>query len=161
MAKRYWLFKSEPNVFSFDDLKKAKDQTTGWEGVRNYQARNLLRDQVQVGDEVLFYHSSVDPMHVAGIAHVVKAAYPDPHQFDPESEYHDPDAKPADPRWVAVDVRFLRDFRRPVTLQELRGTPGLEKMVLLQKGSRLSIQPVTPEEWKIVTKLGQTASPRT
>ncbi|MCA9726947.1 MAG: EVE domain-containing protein [Candidatus Eisenbacteria bacterium] len=155
MAKRYWLFKSEPDVFSFDDLEKAKNQTTTWEGVRNYQARNMLRDDVQVGDEVFFYHSRVQPMHVAGIARVVRAGYPDPFQFDRKSKYHDEGASPDDPRWYTVDIQAHQRFSRPVTLEEMRETTGLEQMVLLRKGSRLSIQPVTAAEWKIVVGLGK------
>lgn len=157
MAKRYWLFKSEPDVFSLQDLKRCPGQTTMWEGVRNYQARNLLRDEVRVGDEVLFYHSRQDPMHVAGTCKVVRAAYPDPHQFDARSRYHDPKASREEPPWVAVDVKFEREFARPVLLSELKSTPGLEGMMLLKRGARLSIQPVAPEEWKIVLSLADHA----
>lgn len=159
MAKRYWLFKSEPDVFSFDDLKNRPNQTTEWEGVRNYQARNLLRDEIQVGDEVLFYHSRQDPMHVAGICKVVKAGYPDPHQFDKKSRYYDAKSKKEDPRWFLVDVQWLKDFKRPVTLKELKETEGLEDMMLLRKGARLSVQPVSKDEWKIVTALGRKSKP--
>ena len=159
MARRYWLFKSEPDVFSLEDLKNSPNQTTEWEGVRNYQARNLLRDEVQVNDEVLFYHSRQDPMHVAGICRVVRAAYPDPHQFDRRSKYYDARSRQDDPTWVLVDIQFHRDFERPVPLKELRSTPGLENMMLLRKGARLSIQPVTAVEWKIVTALGMSKPP--
>ncbi len=151
---RHWLMKSEPNVFSIDDLAKAKKQTTGWDGVRNYQARNLLRDEIAVGDGVLFYHSSVDPPAVAGLARVVKAGYPDPTQFDPKSDYHDPASNPDDPRWFSVDIAFDRKLPRPVTLPELRAEPALADMVLLRRGSRLSVQPVTPAEWKTIVALG-------
>lgn len=161
MTRRYWLFKSEPDVFSIDDLERAPLQTTGWEGVRNYQARNLLRDEVKVGDEVFFYHSRQQPMHVAGVCRVVGAARPDPHQFDPASAYHDPDSSEDDPTWVLVDVQFVRKFPRLVTLAELRATPGLEDMMLLRKGARLSIQPVTPAEWKIITALASHPAPAT
>ena len=155
MAKRYWLFKSEPEVFSFLDLERAKDQTTSWEGVRNYQARNMLRDDVQAGDEIFFYHSRTEPMHVAGLARVVRAAYPDPFQFDPSSRYHDPDSTREEPRWYTVDIRYERPLARPVTLEEMREEPKLSDMVLLRKGSRLSIQPVTPDEWKAVIELSK------
>jgi predicted RNA-binding protein with PUA-like domain len=151
---RYWLMKSEPDVFSIDDLAKAKGQTTGWDGVRNYQARNLLRDEIAVGDGVLFYHSSVDPPGVAGLARVVRAGYPDPTQWDPKSDYHDKDSPRDAPRWFSVDIAFDRKLGRPVTLPELRGEPSLADMVLLRRGSRLSVQPVTPAEWKRIVAMG-------
>jgi predicted RNA-binding protein with PUA-like domain len=151
---RHWLMKSEPDVFSIDDLGKARNQITGWDGVRNYQARNLLRDDIAVGDGVLFYHSSVDPPGVVGLARVVKAAYPDPTQFDPKSDYYDKDSKRDDPRWFSVDIAFDRKLARPVTLSELRAEPALADMVLLRRGSRLSVQPVTPAEWKKILALG-------
>ena len=154
---RYWLMKSEPNVFSIDDLAKARDKTTRWDGVRNYQARNLLRDEIAVGDGVLFYHSSADPPAVAGTARVVRAGYPDPTQFDPSDGHHDPDSARDDPRWYAVDIQFDGKFARPVPLPELRATPALEGMVLLKRGSRLSVQPVTATEWKQILKLGAKA----
>jgi len=151
---RHWLMKSEPDVFSIDDLARARNQTTGWDGVRNYQARNLLRDEIAVGDGVLFYHSSVDPPAVVGLARVVRAAYPDPTQFDASSDYHDKDSPRAAPRWFSVDIAFDRKLPRPVTLPELRGEPALADMVLLRRGSRLSVQPVTPAEWKRVLAMG-------
>jgi predicted RNA-binding protein with PUA-like domain len=153
MAKRYWLMKSEPGVFSIEDLAKAPRQTTFWDGVRNYQARNLLRDEVQVGDGVLFYHSSADPPAVAGTATVARAGYPDPTQFDAASDHHDADSPRDNPRWFAVDIIWESTFPRPVPLDELRETAGLEQMVLLRR-SRLSVQPVSPQEWKIIVKLG-------
>ncbi len=151
---RYWLMKSEPSVFSIDDLAKAKGRTTRWDGVRNYQARNLLRDEIKVGDGVLFYHSSADPPAVAGTAKVARAGYVDPTQFDRGDGHHDPDSSPDDPRWYAVDIQFESKFARPVALPELRATPALADMVLLRRGSRLSVQPVTPSEWKLISKLG-------
>lgn len=151
----YWLFKSEPDVFSIQDLKKAPRRTTSWEGVRNYQARNLLRDDVQVGDGVLFYHSSVKPMAVAGTAKVVKAAYPDDAQFDKRSKYYDAKATPEEPRWFMVDIKLDEVFAQPVTLDEMRTMKALEKMVLLKRGSRLSIQPVSGAEWRAVVKRGR------
>lgn len=154
---RHWLMKSEPDVFSIDDLAKAKNQTTGWDGVRNYQARNLLRDEIAVGDGVLFYHSSVDPPGVAGLARVVKAGYPDPTQFDPRDSHYDRDSQRDDPRWYAVDIQFDTKFTRDVTLPELRETKSLADMVLLRRGSRLSVQPVTAAEWKQILKMGAKA----
>ena len=152
MAKRYWLMKSEPEVFSIQHLARAKNQTAFWDGVRNYQARNLLRDQIQVGDGVLFYHSSADPPGVAGTATVVKAASPDPTQFDPKNDHHDPDSTPDAPRWFGVDVKLEKIFKRLIPLDELKGLPALAKMVLLQR-SRLSVQPVTEAEWRAIVKL--------
>jgi predicted RNA-binding protein with PUA-like domain len=151
---RYWLMKSEPSVFSIDDLAKAPKQTTSWDGVRNYQARNLLREAA-VGDGVIFYHSSADPPAAVGTATIARAAYPDATQFDPKSDHYDADSKKDEPRWFVVDVKFEAKFGRPVTLTELRGVPALADMVLLRKGSRLSVQPVTPAEWKAILKLGQ------
>jgi predicted RNA-binding protein with PUA-like domain len=159
VARRYWLFKSEPNVFSIDDLARSPGRTTCWEGVRNYQARNMLRDEIGKGDGVLFYHSRVSPMAVVGTARVVREGYVDDTQFDRRSRYHDPRSDPENPRWYMVDIRLERKFQRPVTLEELRATPGLESMMLLRRGSRLSVQPVTAEEFRIVTKLGSRRSP--
>ena len=151
---RYWLMKSEPSVFSIDDLAAAKGQTTRWDGVRNYQARNLLRHDIAVGDGVLFYHSSADPPAVAGTAQVVRAGYPDPTQFDPRDGHFDRDSQRDDPRWFSVDIKFESKFTRPVTLPELRAAPALKEMVLLRRGSRLSVQPVTAGEWKQILKMG-------
>lgn len=153
MAKQYWLFKSDPDDFGLPHLKRCKDKTTLWDGVRNYQARNLLRDRIRVGDGVLFYHSQEKPPSVVALAKVVKAAYPDPTQFDRRSKYYDPKSSKEDPRWFVVDIRHERDLKRPVSLPEIRETPGLEEMVLINR-SRLSVQPVRPEEWRIVVKLG-------
>jgi len=151
----YWLFKSEPDVFSIQDLKKSPRQTTSWEGVRNYQARNLLRDEVKVGDGVLFYHSRVKPMAVAGTAKVVKAGYADDAQFDKRSRYYDDKATRAEPRWIMVDIKLNEIFPQPVTLDEMRTMAALDKMVLLRRGSRLSIQPVSGAEWRAVLKRGR------
>lgn len=150
----YWLLKSEPSVFSFDDLQKAPSKITGWDGVRNYQARNFLRDTMQKGDGVLFYHSSTDPQAVMGTATIVRAGYPDATQFDAKSNHYDADSDPTNPRWFAVDIKLDKHFSRPVTLAELRGVRGLEDMILLKRGSRLSVQPVQPAEWKIICRLG-------
>ena len=157
MAKRYWLMKSEPDVYSIDHL--ARDGVTPWEGVRNYQARNLLRDEIHVGDGVLFYHSSTQPPGVAGLAEVVRESYPDRTAFDPASPYFDPKSTRDAPRWFVVDVRFVERFPAVVPLSVLHETPGLEDMRVIKKGMRLSVQPVTPEEWDIVVALGRAASP--
>jgi predicted RNA-binding protein with PUA-like domain len=153
---RNWLMKSEPGVFSIHDLRR--DGRTGWEGVRNYQARNFLRDDARPGDRVLFYHSNADPPGVAGLARIARAGYPDPTALDPESEYYDPKASEADPRWYTVDIEFEEAFPGLVSLDSLRATPGLEKMLVINK-SRLSVQPVTDEEYDIVVRLGRSASP--
>jgi predicted RNA-binding protein with PUA-like domain len=152
MAKRFWLMKTEPDEFSIRDLKERKVEA--WNGVRNYTARNHMRDLMSVGDEVLFYHSSVTPAGVAGIATIARAAYPDPTALDPESDYHDPKATREKNPWVMVDVKFKKEFPRLVTLDEMRRAPGLESMMVIRKGMRLSVQPVTPEEFAIVAKLG-------
>ena len=149
----YWLFKSEPSDFSLDDLKNSPKQTTLWEGIRNYQARNMLRDKVEVGDGVLFYHSQCKEVGVVGTAKVVKAAYPDPFQFDPNSRYYDPKSKQSDPRWVCVDIKFESELARTVSLKEIKADKKLSEMVLVKQG-RLSIQPVTKKEWNHIIKLG-------
>lgn len=146
--------KSEPDVFSFDDLLASKKKTTLWDGVRNYQARNFMRDQMQVGDGVLFYHSNAKPPGVAGLAEVASESYPDPTQFDPKDSHFDPKSNPDDPRWVVVDVKAVQALPRFVTLEELKADSKLTEMVVVQRGSRLSIQPVTPSEWARVKKLG-------
>jgi predicted RNA-binding protein with PUA-like domain len=148
----YWLLKSEPESYSIDDLER--EVQTHWDGIRNYQARNLLRDELQPGDGVLIYHSSAEPPGVAGVAEVVRGGYPDPSALDPSSRYFDPRASPTDPRWYMVDVRFVERFPRLVPLAVLKSTRGLETMVVTTK-SRLSVQPVTPEEFAIVLGLGR------
>lgn len=149
---RYWLVKSEPSSFSWDDLWSSPKRTTSWEGVRNYQARNFLREMKR-GDQVFFYHSSAEPNAIVGIAEVAREAYPDPTQFEKKHEMYDPKSTREDPRWSTIDLKAVRAFPRPVTLVELRDAPGLAKMTLLQKGSRLSVSAVTPEEWRIVTSI--------
>lgn len=151
-SRRYWLFKSEPESYSFDQL--TKDGRTFWHGVRNYQARNLLRDEIQVGDGVLFYHSNADPMAIVGIAKVGKAGYPDPTAFDPKSDYYDGKSDPQNPTWFLVDIEPVSAMREPLTRDQLKQVPELANMVLLQRGSRLSVQPVTPDEWRTILKLG-------
>jgi predicted RNA-binding protein with PUA-like domain len=151
--RRFWLLKSEPQDFSFDDLLAARGRRAGWDGVRNHQARNLMRDRMQVGDGVLFYHSSAEPPGVAGIARIARAAYPDPTQFDRRSEHYDPKSRKESPTWLQVDVEAVRELPRFLPLAELRATPALSGMLLLRRGQRLSIQPVTPEEWLAVLAL--------
>lgn len=146
---RYWLMKSEPDDVSIDDLQKRPDQTVPWYGVRNYQARNFMRDGMQIGDGVLFYHSGCAEPGIAGIARVASTAYPDATQFDPASRYYDPKATPEQPRWLHVDVQFVRKTRL-VGLPELRRHPELENMRVLARGNRLSITPVEPAEWRFI-----------
>lgn len=153
-TKRYWLMKSEPTSFSIDDLMKAPSQTTCWDGVRNYQARNFMRDMA-VGDQILFYHSNADPPAVMGIAEIVTTVYVDPTQFDKKDSHYDPESKPAQPRWEMVDIKYVRKFSRPLSLDQLRKEPALKNMVLLRKGSRLSVQPVSPLEWKHILSLAR------
>jgi predicted RNA-binding protein with PUA-like domain len=154
----YWLMKSEPDEFSIDDLVKAKKQVTPWVGVRNYQARNFMRDEMRVGDRALFYHSSCPVPGIAGIVEVVKLAYPDETQFDAKSPYFDGKSMRAAPRWVHVDVKLVKKTRL-IGLPELRATRGLEDMVTLRRGNRLSITPVTPREWAIIDKLAAAPAP--
>jgi predicted RNA-binding protein with PUA-like domain len=152
MRMAYWLMKSEPDEVSIDDALAAPNQTVPWFGVRNYQARNFMRDGMQVGDGVLFYHSSCPEPGIAGLAEVASTAYPDDTQFDPASHYYDAKSKREEPRWLMVDVKAVRKTRL-LSLAELRTIPELEDMVVLQKGSRLSITPVTPAQWKALQKL--------
>jgi predicted RNA-binding protein with PUA-like domain len=149
--KRWWLMKTEPDEFSIEDL--ARDGKTIWSGVRNYQARNFMRDDMGVGDGVLLYHSSCDVPGVAGLGVISARAAPDPTQFDPRSDYHDPASTPEAPRWVAVEVSFDRRFGRPVTLERIRAEPGLEGILVTRKGTRLSIQPVSPEHARVILEM--------
>jgi len=151
---RYWLMKSEPDCFSIDDLAKEPKKTTCWSGVRNYQARNFMKE-MELGDLVLFYHSSAEPPHIAGIAEVVKKSYPDHTALDPKDDHYDPKATPAKPIWEMVDIRFVKKFDVPLSLSDLRPLAALEKMELLKRGSRLSVQPVTATEWKAIEKLAE------
>ncbi len=151
----YWLFKSEPNCFAFADLLAAPERTTGWDGVRNFQARNFLRDEIKVGDGVLFYHSSADPPAIAGIAKVVRAGHPDPTAFDPKADHYDPKSDPANPTWFQVAIRGVRAIDPPLALPLLRTVSALNAMELLRKGSRLSIQPVSAAEWDAVLVLAK------
>jgi predicted RNA-binding protein with PUA-like domain len=151
-GKKYWLMKSEPTVFSLNDLMKSPDRTTCWEGVRNYQARNFMRDEMKIGDLILFYHSGKNPSAV-GIARVVKEGYPDDTAWDDQSDYFDPKSTPENPIWYRVDIQFEKKFSRSLSLKELRKINGLEDMMLLKKGMRLSVQPVTKEEFEIIVSL--------
>lgn len=149
----YWLMKSEPDVFSIDDLEKQR--RSGWDGVRNYQARNYMRDGMKVGDLILFYHSNAEPSGIAGIARVSKEAHPDPTQFQSKSEYFDPKATTEKPIWLQVEVEFVKKFSAVIPLEILKKQKSLEKMPLVQKGTRLSVMPVTEKEWNAILKLGE------
>ncbi len=151
---QYWLMKSEPSVFSIDDLARRPRRTDHWEGVRNYQARNFLRS-MRKGDQVLFYHSSCAEPGVVGIAEIVREAYPDSTAFDADSAYYDPKSDPENPRWVMVDVRYRRKFARTVTLKALKAQSRLRDMRLLQRGNRLSVMPVTKQQWSVIEKMAQ------
>lgn len=151
----YWLMKSEPEVFSIQDLENAPGQTTPWDGVRNYQARNFMRDQMQVGDLLFFYHSNSNPPGIAGIAQIAKAGYPDHTAFDPENIHFDQKSKIDTPTWYMVDVKHVETFPSLLSLEMLKNMPELEDMVLLQKGSRLSVQPVTQKQWQIINKISK------
>ncbi len=150
---QFWLMKSEPDVFSINDLKKKKRSL--WDGVRNYQARNFMVKDMKLGDMVLFYHSNATPPGVAGIAKISKLAQPDPTQFDPQSEYYDPKATTKEPRWFCVEVEFVENFNRLVTLNELKTHNALQEMLVIKKGQRLSIQPVTQKEFDCVRTLAK------
>jgi len=149
--RHYWLMKSEPDAFSIDDLKRKKQEA--WDGVRNYQARNYMRDGMRVGDKVFFYHSNCAEPGIVGIATVATDAYPDPSQFDPKSKYFDPGSSRDNPRWLLVDVKFAKKLKRTITLKELQTDPALDGMVLVRKGSRLSVQPVDAGHWEHILGL--------
>ena len=151
--RKYWLMKVEPDVFSIHDLKGAKNQTTFWDGVRNYQARNFLRDEIKIGDGVLFYHSNADPSGIAGEAVVVKEGYPDHTAFDPNDIHYDPKSDPKNPAWYMVDIRYVRACKELIPLDRLREVPALKEMLVLKRGMRLSVQPVTAKEWEVIAKL--------
>lgn len=149
----YWLLKSEPETFSIGDLENRPDRVEHWDGVRNYQARNFMRDGMRTGDQAFFYHSNCKAPGIVGIVTVAREAYPDFTAFDPDSPYYDPKSTPEKPRWFMVDVRHERTLRRTITLQELKSHPTLSEMPLLQKGSRLSIMPVTAQQWRYILRL--------
>lgn len=153
MARNYWLMKCEPDAYTIHDLER--DGVTSWEGVRNYQARNFLRDRMQVGDGVLFYASNAHPSGVTGLAEVARAGYPDPFAWKKGHKYYDPASTPEKPIWYMVDIRHVETFPEIVPLETLKQTPGLENMMVIRKGARLSVQPVTKAEFDIVTRLGR------
>jgi predicted RNA-binding protein with PUA-like domain len=151
---RYWLMKSEPETFGIDDLARAPRKRTRWDGVRNFQVRNMLRDEMKKGDLALFWHSSCDVPGAYGVVKIVKEGYPDPSALDREHRYHDPDSDPAEPRWFAVDVELVRRFETPITLATLKANAGrLDDMLVLRRGNRLSITPVTADQWRRVLAL--------
>jgi predicted RNA-binding protein with PUA-like domain len=152
-ARRFWLMKSEPHVFSIDDLRRAEGQTTCWDGVRNYQARNFLRDEIKSGDGVLYYHSNSQPLGIAGEAVVARDGYPDFTAFDPDDPHYDAKSDPSHPTWYMVDVRFVRACKALITLDRLKSIPALGSMLVLRRGMRLSVQPVTAREWDVVMAL--------
>ena len=154
-AVRYWLMKSEPDCFSFADLWNAPKRRTMWDGVRNYQARNFMRDDMSVGDGVLYYHSNAEPPGVAGIAQVASEAYVDPTQFDPSDDHFDARSRRESPRWFLVDVRAVRKLPQFVSLADIKAERGLAQMALVQRGQRLSVQPVTRAEWRRVLRMGR------
>lgn len=149
----YWLMKSEPDVFGIDDLKSRPRKTEHWDGVRNYQARNMMRDEMKKGDEVFFYHSNCKEPGIVGIAKIVKEGYPDFTAIDPQQKYYDAKSDPDNPRWYMVDVQFVRKLKRTITLEELKKVKALEDMPLVRRGNRLSIMPVTEKQWNTILKL--------
>jgi predicted RNA-binding protein with PUA-like domain len=160
VTRRYWLMKTEPTTFSFDDLWRAPKRTTSWDGVRNFKARNYMRDDMHPGDGVFVYHSSTEVPAVIGIADVVKGGHPDPTAFDRTDPHYDPKSNREAPTWMMVDIRATERFAHPVPLAELRETKGLAGMSLLKKGNRLSVQPVTAAEWEIICRLGRGGATR-
>ena len=150
---QYWLIKSEPDAFSIDDMQQANVEP--WDGIRNYQARNFMRDQMQIGDQVFFYHSSCAVPGIVGVCEVASEPYPDPTAFDPEEKYYDPKSDPDKPRWILVDMKFVKKLEQPISLQELKTIPELAEMRLLKKGNRLSIMPVEKSEWDFILALSQ------
>ncbi len=155
MSRQYWLFKSEPDVFSIDDLAARPGQKEPWDGVRNYQARNFMRDQMKKGDLVLFYHSNCETPGVVGVAEITGEARPDPGSWNPDSPYHDPKVKQGEARWLMVEVRFKEKFVRTVSLSTLKSDPKLQDMLVVRRGNRLSITPVTEKEFQHIRQLGQ------
>lgn len=154
MATEYWLVKSEPSAFSIDDLAKSKNKTTYWDGVRNYQARNFMRDEMKKGDYVLFYHSNAEPNAVVGVCQVVREGYPDFTAFDPEDKHFDPKSKQETPTWIMVDIKLVKKFKNPATLTDIKANPKLQEMRLVQRGNRLSVMPVSKNEFNEILKMG-------
>ncbi len=151
---KYWLFKTEPESFSIEDLKKSKNQTAFWNGVRNYRARNILRDEIKKGDGVLFYHSSTEPLAVLGYCEVAKEGYPDHTQFDKNNIHYDDRAKKESPTWFMVDIKLIKEFKNPVTLGQIKANAKLKNITLIQRGNRLSVMPITKSEFEEVLKMG-------
>ncbi len=149
----YWLMKSEPDVYGIDHLMRESNKTDHWDGVRNYQVRNMMRDEMKKGDLAFFYHSNCKPPGIAGIVEIVRAGYPDFTAFDPESKYYDPKSDPDNPRWFMVDVKFNKKFKRFISLDEIRQHPQLREMLIVRKGNRLSITPVSKHEWDTILEL--------
>lgn len=150
---KYWLMKSEPGCFSIDDLKSSEDSTTCWDGVRNYQARNFMRDEMSIRDKVLFYHSNCPEPGIVGLAEIVSGAYPDFTAFDPSSDHYDPKSTPENPRWFMVDVRFVEKFEKPITLRQIKSDDRLAGMLLVKGGMRLSVQPVEVKDFNLIMTL--------
>jgi predicted RNA-binding protein with PUA-like domain len=155
MAIKYWLFKTEESVYSINDLSNEPEQITHWEGIRNYQARNFIRDDMKIGDRVLFYHSNSDPNAVVGICEIVREAYPDFFAFDKKSKYYDPKSKEDEPTWLMVDVKLVDKFNEPVTLKEIKANPKLSEMRLVQRGNRLSVFPVEKKEFDEILNMAK------
>ncbi|MFH0736032.1 MAG: EVE domain-containing protein [bacterium] len=155
MSKKFWLIKSESDVFSIDDLEKAENKTTCWDGVRNYQARNYMRDEMKIGDKVLYYHSNSEPNAVAGVCEIVKEGYPDFTAYDAENKHYDPKSTMVSPTWYMVDVKFIKKFKTSVTLTEIKENPKLQDMKLVQRGNRLSVMPVLKEEFDEIIKMAK------
>ena len=153
MTVRHWLMKSEPDTFGIDHLAQMPKRTTMWDGVRNYQARNMMRDDMKRGDQVLFYHSNCAEPGVVGLCEIVREAYPDPTAANPDSPYYDPKSDPANPRWVVVDVKLTRRLKRTITLAEMKAAPELANMALVRRGNRLSVMPVSAAEWSFILSL--------
>lgn len=153
MPKKFWLMKTEPEAYSIDDLANEKNKTTHWDGVRNYQARNFMRDDMRKGDEVLLYHSNAKPPGVVGVCTIVKESYPDFTAFDPQDKHYDPKSRKDEPRWFMVDIKLKKKFKELIGLDHLKTVKALEGMVLLTKGSRLSVQPVTKKQFDTILKI--------
>ena len=153
MSVRYWLMKSEPGEFSFDDLTHRPNQTEHWDGVRNYQARNMMRHDMRVGDHVFFYHSNCEEPGIVGLARIAREAYPDHTAFDPDNKHYDPKSRPDQPTWFMVDVQAVRKLNRTITLTELRACPELEGLALIRRGNRLSVMPVSENHWQFILGL--------
>jgi predicted RNA-binding protein with PUA-like domain len=151
MGKKYWLIKSEPNAYSIDDL--VKDKRTHWDGVRNYQARNFMRDEMKTGDKILFYHSNANPPAVVGVCEVVKEAYPDFTAFDSKDKHYDPKSKKENPTWMMIDIQIIEKLNRPVTLEEIKQNPKLKNMRLVKRGNRLSVMPIEKTEFNEILKM--------